>query len=566
MNTWVWAVNEENWPMVKEKKIWAVDSVGKAEKIRKGDRMIFYVTGTNYFQGIYQISSEWANPSLNWPDGRETVLEVRLSEIGVGYAHISKLKDLDFVKNHKNIGLALKASFYGPSNSSDPISENDCEKILAEIKRVKTQPSPDDEPIPELDIADFKDESLTAFSGLVRYHLVKSLFNDLLGPRMGPGEIIENPFDQYTMGILKSTYKSKETKENPDVPVDPYDKIVAEKEKSGTGDLDFGADEDEEKYLVDADLNPMQGARSLGLTFIASGDDPKIRICCTWGRYENLAGLPSSVWKRLPNFFSETINVSKGDDVLNPDDAKYSIKNISKSGAEIHFRASKIQTEENQWNVSIFLVNKTPFVERQNTEHHIFQPQIRVLCEDKTQIEFLGRTQVSVDNPDNDDLLFWERNSKGRGHLCGVVWKEIDPEWHTNDDGTSFSDFSWPDASSSKIQKVTEKFKKSDIRTEYLPIYTILQPDLSDWQSFDASHLANMWEPSKIRTTLEVITDNYQNWIDERTKGLREGNLPDNICKQAAKNLEECRNIVKRINDGINLLLTMRKPVLHSVL
>lgn len=561
MNIWVWAVNEENWPMVKENKIWAVDSERKAEKIKKGDKIVFYVTGTSYFRGIFQVSSDWTAPSLNWPDGRQTVLEVKLTEEVLGFAHLSKLKDLDFVKNHESIGMALKASSYGPSNSSKPIPENDYGKILSEIKRVKTEPSPDDEPLPEIDVTDFNDESLSTFSGSVRYHLVKSLFKDLLGPRMGPGEIIENPFDQYTMGILKSIYKSKETKEENETPVDPADKTVAGKENAGTGDLDFGGDEDEEKYLVDADLNPMQGARSLGLSFIVSGSDPQVSICCTWGRYENIAGLPSSVWKRIPNFFSESIRVSNGDQVLNTEDAKYSMKSISSLGVEIHFRSSRIQTEKNKWNVSIFLVNKTPFVERQKTEHYVFQPQIRILCGNETEIEFLGRTQVSVDNPENDDLLFWDRNSKGRGHLCGVVWKEIDPEWHVGHDGTSFSDFSCPDLSSSKINKsIAEKFKKSHIRTEYLPVYTILQPDLSDSAlSFDASQLAKIWEPSMIEDTLGVIRDSYLQWIDARKKELQKSNLPDKLGIQASKNLDECANIANRISDGITLLQTDEK-------
>ena len=395
--------------------------------------------------------------------------------------------------------------------------------------------------------------------GSTRYHIVRSLFSDLLGPKMGPDEVIENPFEQYTVGILKSIYKSAETEEETAVPVDPSDKIAAKQEKGMEDETDLGAGDDEERYLVDADLNPMQGARSLGLSFIVCGTDPRITVCCTWGRYENLDGLPRSVWKRLPNFFVETVGVGR-DDVLDPGNAKYLVKGVSKPGVKIHVRASKIQTEENQWNVSIFLVNNTPFVERQQTEHYVFQPQIRVLCGSKTEIVPLGRTQPPTDSPDsNDELLFRNMNSKGRGHLCGVVWKEVDPECNAYR-GTSFSDFAWADASSSKAPKVMRQFKKPDIRTEYLPVYAILQPDLSETISpFDASRIANMWEPSKIKALLETITDRYTEWISESAQShLRDGRS-DNMGGQAAKNLEGCRNMAKRINHGISLLLTDEK-------
>lgn len=551
MNVWVWAINEENWPMVKENKIWAVDSRKKSEKIQIGDIIVFYVNGSSYFQGAFEVSSNWEKPTLDWPDGRETVLEVQLKEIITGFAHISLLNELKFFKNHENIGLALKAS-YGPSNSSNPITKDDYNKIISELKRVPNEPDQNKDPQPEIDLNDFNDNSFVPQEGSVRYHLVKSLFNDLLGPRMGPGEIIENPFDQYTLGILKSIYKSKETKNELEPNTDPSEKFLPKLEKS-SNDLDFGEDNEEEKYLVDADLNPMQGARSIGLSFVVQGETPKIKICCTWGRYENVAGLPSSVWKRFPNFYiSEFFSIQDKHLIIKPEEESSPFY-ISRTGVEIHVRTSKIK-ESNLWNVSIFLVNNTPFAEKQKDEHYVFQPQIRVKCDSLTKIGHLGGSYAYGAS---DELLFRNWNNKGRGHLCGVIWKEIDPEHHGNDQ-SSFSDFSWPDHDSKKIGELSNKFQKCDIRTEYLPTYTILQPDLSESSEiFEASILANMWEPSEIKSKLNSIKNNYLNWI--RSQRSKITNLPSESVEQATKNLDECENIAQRIENGINLLVSDEK-------
>ena len=43
---------------------------------------------------------------------------------------------------------------------------------------------------------------------MIRTHLAKSLYENLLGPQHGPTETIEQPYVKYQMGILESCYHS----------------------------------------------------------------------------------------------------------------------------------------------------------------------------------------------------------------------------------------------------------------------------------------------------------------------------------------------------------------------
>ena len=126
-----------NWPMVKKEKIWAVDTRHKKTKVRKGDRIIFYVKGSMYFQGIFEVISEWNLSTLAWPDGRKIIGEIKLKQIQIGYASIKQLyKKLEFMKNYE-IGITLMGSYHGPSNFAKPISEQDYDLIIVEMQQIQ---------------------------------------------------------------------------------------------------------------------------------------------------------------------------------------------------------------------------------------------------------------------------------------------------------------------------------------------------------------------------------------------------------------------------------------------
>ena len=49
---------------------------------------------------------------------------------------------------------------------------------------------------------------------MIRTHLVRSLYEKLLGPENGPEETVEQPYIKYQIGILESCYHSPNQSNN----------------------------------------------------------------------------------------------------------------------------------------------------------------------------------------------------------------------------------------------------------------------------------------------------------------------------------------------------------------
>jgi len=143
----MWPTTPENWPAVKENSVWAVAVKGKGDRVVKGDRIIFYVNKTRYFQGIFEITSDWHEPTIVWPDtsrSQTSASEIDLRPIQLGYASLRKLADkLEFIESKKNIGLYLRGTPQGPANFAKPISEKDYQLILEELRQVQEKPYED---------------------------------------------------------------------------------------------------------------------------------------------------------------------------------------------------------------------------------------------------------------------------------------------------------------------------------------------------------------------------------------------------------------------------------------
>jgi len=148
LKNWIWPVNQENWPTVKKEKVWAVGKKGKGARVKKGDKIVFYLNGTMFFAAIYTVTSDWHEPKIVWPDeigaGDKSVAEIDLEVVQLGFASVHKLlDDLKFIKRKSPglRGLSLRGTPQGPANSGQPISEEDYNLILEELKRVQEEPN-----------------------------------------------------------------------------------------------------------------------------------------------------------------------------------------------------------------------------------------------------------------------------------------------------------------------------------------------------------------------------------------------------------------------------------------
>jgi len=148
LSNWIWPCTPENWPSVKENKVWAVGTEGKGKRVLKGDKIIFYVNRTLHFHGIFEVSSDWHTPTFQWPDeehvGEFSASEIDLIEVQLGFASVNKLlPSLKFIEKKSGglKGLYLRGTPQGPANSGKAISEEDYNLILNELILVQEEPN-----------------------------------------------------------------------------------------------------------------------------------------------------------------------------------------------------------------------------------------------------------------------------------------------------------------------------------------------------------------------------------------------------------------------------------------
>ncbi len=383
---------------------------------------------------------------------------------------------------------------------------------------------------------------------MIRTHLVKALYRNLFGPNNGPNEIIEHPFTKYQVGILTSCFKSENIDDK--LITDPFEQNF-EQPKSKSPEY-IESIQESDVVWPDTELD-LDGSFTLGLSFVVSGSDPKIKICNTWGRYVYSDKIPTNlkVFERRPNYYlTNWINVKSfetNDKKIDLDDSSGNA--VTMRGVELHLRATK---SESKWTVQVFLVNKTPFNDkdsngnpkRQDEIHRVFQPQIRVNVDSDSSVEYLGG---SDDKNVEYSLLYSQRRTKARGFQCGAVWKEVDPEEHD----AEFRKFTWSDRDCGLIpQSVLDDFTCPDVRTDYLPPYSILQPEPSS-QRYDAEYLSKQWNADSIKDYFLPIEEKYSRWIELQRKFLTNSTEFSPEQKELGiKNLKSCEESLSEIKKG----------------
>lgn len=415
---------------------------------------------------------------------------------------------------------------------------------------------------------------------MIRTHLVKALYENLLGPKLDSNEIIEQPYWNYELGILNSSYSPENNPVTPNQkPIDdaldpeideiPVENIETSSNNENTSSLDHLRKE------IDTELSLAKGASSLGLSFViepknntnqAQNDEktiPKFKICLTWGRYtQNLEfGSTPKMFNRHPNFFAT--------DWINPDTNLPRIEltpNVNGSivthpGVFLHIITTKIK-DSDKWVVRIFLVNESQYnvKKRQKEVDRIFQPQIRVIVNESGDLGDLDSVNSQDDEQHKSDaLLYHNLKTKAKGYLCAAVWKDVDPEYYEGD----IKQITWKD---SKIvpQEIKEQFLgKSHVRTEYLPLYSILNPETESEHEFNAETLSNTWKKDGLEDQLRSIEKDYGKWIKHKEEKLAKDaelhKISKSIKDTGDEHLVVCKKSRKKISEGIDFLIRDEK-------
>ncbi|RZD45238.1 MAG: hypothetical protein CXT78_05455 [Thaumarchaeota archaeon] len=333
---------------------------------------------------------------------------------------------------------------------------------------------------------------------MIRTHLVKALYENLLGPKMGSEELIEQPFTKYELGILNSSYRQLHAAANPDLEEIPETNTEEGRNDENTAGFDHLRRE------VDTELNLKDGASSLGISFVLESKNnnetqnqiPKFKVCLTWGRYTQNKDFGSNprMFDRHPNYFvTDWIN---SDTSINSIELTNNVNGsiVTHNGVFFRIITEKIQ---NKWVVRIFLVNESEYDVKKSQKEidRDFQPQIRVIVDD---------TSILGDLDSNDALLYRNLRTKAKGHLCAAVWKDVDPE----DSDSAIKKIIWKD-SEIVPEKIKTDFTCPDVRTEYLPLYSILQPN-TKMQEFHAKKLSDTWNENELKYSLGSIENDNQ--------------------------------------------------------
>ena len=248
--------------------------------------------------------------------------------------------------------------------------------------------------------------------------------------------------------------------------------------------------------------------------------------------------MQTGMWKRVPETFYEFgIDVSRG---WNSSKSKSRVAD----GIRVHIFVNKIRSE--LWKLSVYFVNETYLKNRKRYDLNdlIFQPQIRIVCSEQASLYSFAESE----SEDQEELylasMYRNRRTYARGHMCSASWK--DPTF--SNDKSSYI-FEWVD-SQYLPQDVALRFMDPDVKSEYIPYYSVQQPSAT--KEIPAEILANSFDPFKLRKLLEPIADGYEDWIERQKQTVLQCDIA--IHDTLNKNIERCGRSLNRIRSAINLL------------
>lgn len=373
------------------------------------------------------------------------------------------------------------------------------------------------------------------------------LVKNLLGPRCGPRETLKDkPLVEYITGILAPIGAGTEREES-----------EYEPKMDGSAQSEDGDEDAEPEIALSSVLSPVLDPKkipsTMGMTFyVAASGVPAIDVCVTWARYRQ--DPDAKMWERNPKH--AIFRVGAKDDETKMLDSNGNLVGV---GGEISVHARVGAEDAGTRSVSIYVVNriKVPDSGKATSEHHVFQPQIRIICSDGTKLVPGRGATASSEDEKEDEVLYGEKASLARGHMTSVVWKDIDPEICHPDSDLDFPEcadqpgFAWEDG---KIipEESRADFAACDARTEFVPMYNVASPDFM-WGGKNAPRLdpgeyAEKYDKDDLRRCLDPFDLQYKQWIDE----LRKRKVAHDSVK--AKVISAAEDAHRRIKLGISMI------------
>lgn len=240
----------------------------------------------------------------------------------------------------------------------------------------------------------------------IREKLIKALRIDLIGPRGGEEETLEeNPELSYLTGTLHTITHTKD-----DVGFDNQEDIELDVAQSDS----MGEEDNEDRYTAN-----FKQQTSLGLSFYIADTTKNFTVILEWGDYftdkknyedKNGNSKTKKVYTRFPR--KETLEVFlKGTD-------RSEIYKIGKEFEDIKIKILFFHLKTGYKLVSVYVSNHREATE-ETTNGIMFQTELSVVATGNEYFipEYKCRYEIS------DEYLYESRPIYGRGHNCAANWK-----------------------------------------------------------------------------------------------------------------------------------------------
>jgi len=363
----------------------------------------------------------------------------------------------------------------------------------------------------------------------IRAELEKIVLDDLLGPAGGENEEITElrVSDRYLVGVLAPLHRKQYLEQE-----DDEDLAVAGKDSSEEGQSDTSI----------AAARTMMPS-SFGMTFCASGEAKAIRLYAKWGKYDRVKsehiltdkGNPETVWQRQ--------QVKGNSPVILLKEGAIDKWIVDRNSPDVYVQGL-IRKQDNEWIISVFLINGQTEPKQNVDKAWIFQPELVVKSADKNFVDIFVRRPKYLSSLKKDSAIYLEEQTMDmlyRREIEFAIGHGVSVHAEVAADNKEKAI-----AISTRVVPAYEVAKVTPPTAEEIPGLGNLVLDMKELAECSAKEL---------KPKLIALTTTYQNWIFEQENRLKDPseNLADfqSVAELAISN---CKTTLERIKEGLDLL------------
>lgn len=362
----------------------------------------------------------------------------------------------------------------------------------------------------------------------LREELIEMVFSDLLGPAGGPEEEVaeDRVRDRYLVGMLAPK---------------GWQSVPEEQDELAVGGSDTEQDGSTD---ISALQTPTFFPSSCGMTFTVESETDALKVTVRWGQYirtesetiiDEESSAPRLVWKRK-QVERTWDGVPLRGGVIGP------LRVVTDTG-EVRVKGFARKTED-EWLVSLFLVNEQTEPKKLKDAAWLFQPELIVEGPEGEAIfarraagGFRGASS-SYEEPDERAMKMLYRHhvefAVGHGVSVYADTSADDPQRAMRLSTTFFPSYEVPQQTPPTVQDAP------DLADLILDMKELSETDTKDYS-----------------TKLAALPDAYEKWIQDRRAVVQQ---PDDALAPyagaAEDSLDKCERTLERIRAGINLVST----------